>query len=646
MSARQPDAETLLRTEHAVARVLTDAPDEGAAFSRILAAIGSSLQWDTGALWQLDRTALKRIAAWNTPEPFDAAWLQVGEGLPGAVYTSGGPAWIADVQADQHQPRGASAIQAGLHAAFAFPITGTSGVLGVIEFLAKEQREPDDALLATMTSLGGRIGQAVERWRSEARKTAILDAAFDAIITMDAAGDIVEVNRATEKMFGYKAEDMVGRDLAELIIPPALREPHRHGLDRYLRTGRGRMVDHPLELPAMRADGSEFPAEIGITRPQLGGPPVFTGYIRDITQRRRDEQELRDLAAEQAALRRVAVVVAGEHDPQRVFAVATEEVARLLGAATSNMVRFEDDGTATVEGAWSAPGTQAVPTGTKLALDSPTAAARIRATGRPARVEDFSTMPGTDAARLRHYRFTAAIGAPIALSGRLWGAVMVSTTEPEPFLPGAEQRIADFAELVALALANAEAREELAASRARQRLVALALMLRVAEAKSDGEAKSLLQSASAELTDALAELRELARGIHPSILTDRGLVPALEMLAGRCDLPVWLEVEVDIRLTKPVEAAAYYIVAEALTNATKHAEASEARVQLSCANGALLVSVADDGVGGADVLAGSGVRGLADRVDALGGTLAFESPRGGGTRVSARIPTVSGPAAA
>ena len=420
------------------------------------------------------------------------------------------------------------------------------------------------------------------------------------------------------------------------------------------------MVDHPLELPAMRADGSEFPAEIGITRPQLGGPPVFTGYIRDITQRRRDEQELRDLAAEQAALRRVAVVVAGEHDPQRVFAVATEEVARLLGAATSNMVRFEDDGTATVEGAWSAPGTQAVPTGTKLALDSPTAAARIRATGRPARVDDFSTMPGTDAARLRHYRFTAAVGAPIALSGRLWGAVMVSTTEPEPFLPGAEQRIADFAELVALALANAEAREELAASRARivaagdderrrlernlhdgaqQRLVALALMLRVAEAKSDGEAKELLKSASAELADALAELRELARGIHPSILTDRGLVPALEMLAGRCDLPVGLDVEVDIRLTKPVEAAAYYIVAEALTNATKHAAASEARVQLSCANGALLVSVADDGVGGADVLAGSGVRGLADRVDALGGTLAFESPPGGGTRVSARIPT-------
>jgi signal transduction histidine kinase len=208
-------------------------------------------------------------------------------------------------------------------------------------------------------------------------------------------------------------------------------------------------------------------------------------------------------------------------------------------------------------------------------------------------------------------------------------------------------------------MANAQAREDLAASRARivaaqdderrrlernlhdgaqQRLVALALMLRVAEAKTGGEAKTLLQGAAAELADALAELRELARGIHPSILTDRGLVPALEMLAGRAGLPVALDVDVAERLPRPVEAAAYYIVAEALTNASKHAAAREARVELTRADGVVLVSVADDGIGGADVRGGSGVRGLADRVDALGGTLAFESPPGGGTRVSARIP--------
>jgi signal transduction histidine kinase len=342
-----------------------------------------------------------------------------------------------------------------------------------------------------------------------------------------------------------------------------------------------------------------------------------------------------------------------------VFAVATEEVGRLLGASTSNMVRFEEDGTATVTGAWSEGDVESVRPGTKLALDGPTAATRIRATGRPARVDDFTALPGRDAALLRGADLAAAVGAPIFLSGRLWGAVMVSTTEPAPFPPGAEQRIADFAELIALAMANAQAREDLAASRARivaaqdderrrlernlhdgaqQRLVALALMLRVAEAKTDGEAKTLLQGAAAELADALAELRELARGIHPSILTDRGLVPALEMLAGRAGLPVALDVDVAERLPRPVEAAAYYIVAEALTNASKHAAAREARVELTRADGVVLVSVADDGIGGADVRGGSGVRGLADRVDALGGTLAFESPPGGGTRVSARIP--------
>jgi PAS domain S-box-containing protein len=666
MSARQHDAEILLRTEHAVARVLTDASDEESAYPRILEAIGSALGWDTGAVWQLHDTALERIATWNMPDPFDATWLHAGEGLPGAVYTSGGPAWIADVTADEHLPRGKSALAAGLHAAFAFPITGTDGILAVAEFLAREQREPDDALLATMTSLGGRIGQTVERRRAEerlkesdARKTAILDAAFDAVITMDGDGNVVEVNRATERMFGYTAGEMVGKDLAELIIPPALREPHRRGLQRHVETGRGRMLGHPVELPGMHADGTEFPVEIAITRPRLTGPPLFTGYIRDVTQRQRDEQELRALAEQQAALRRVATAVAGEHDPERVFAVATEEVGRLLGASTSNMVRFEEDGTATVTGAWSEGGAESVRPGTRLALDGPTAATRIHATGRPARVDDFTGLPGTDAALLRGAHLSAAVGAPIFLSGRLWGAVMVSTTEPAPFPPGAEQRIADFAELVALAMANAQAREDLAASRARivaaqdderrrlernlhdgaqQRLVALALMLRVAEAKTDGEAKTLLHSAGAELADALAELRELARGIHPSILTDRGLVPALEMLAGRASLPVALNVDVAERLPRPVEAAAYYIVAEALTNASKHAAAGEARVDLTRTDGVVLVSVTDDGVGGADVRGGSGVRGLADRVDALGGTLAFESPPGGGTRVSARIP--------
>jgi PAS domain S-box-containing protein len=521
-----------------------------------------------------------------------------------------------------------------------------------------------------MASLGGRIGQCVERWRAEnrlresdARKSAILNAAFDCIVTMDADGRVVEVNDATERAFGYTASEMQGRELAELMIPPELREAHRRGVERYVATGEARMVGHPMELPAMRADGSEFPVEVAITRPQLPGPPQFTGFIRDVTERKRDELALRSLAQDQAALRRVATVVASEVDQARVFAVVTEEVGRLLGANTANTVRFEPDGTGFVTGAWSTRGVQAVPVGTHSPLDSPTVAGLILRSGHAERVDSFEGMPGRTAEMLRGFGLRGGVGAPISLAGRLWGAVIASTAEDEPFPEGSEQRIADFAELVAVALANAEARKQLAASRARiveagdaerrrlernlhdgaqQRLVALALTLRLCESRlsgiADPDSRALIQRANEELAAALAELRELARGIHPAILTDRGLVPALEMLATRPSIPVELSAPLDDRLPGPVEAAAYYIVAEALTNASKHARATHVRVQVTRADGAALVEVADDGVGGANERGGSGLRGLCDRVEALGGTLELQSPAGAGTTLRARIP--------
>jgi PAS domain S-box-containing protein len=491
---------------------------------------------------------------------------------------------------------------------------------------------------------------------------AVFDAAFDCIITMDADGLVVAVNRTTEQVFGYTADEMVGRELAELIIPPHLREPHRRGVERYVATGRGHMVGHPVELPAMRKDGSEFPVEIRISRPQLPGRPLFTGYLRDVTERQRSELALRSLAAEQAALRRVATVVASEADPARVFEVVTEELGRLLGAQTSNMIRFEPDGGGVVAGGWSTGGARNVPVGTRVALDGPTAAAFIRDSGRPERVDDYSETPGTTADLLRELGLRSSVGTPIRLGGRLWGAVLVSSVGETPFPEGAEQRIADFAELVGLALANAEARQELADSRARivqagdeerrrlernlhdgaqQRLVALSLELRLAERKlasGDPKAAELLRRASEDLADALEELRELARGIHPAILSDKGLVPALEMLAGRATVPVELCAALDARLPPPVEAAAYYLVAEALTNAAKHAGASCVNVNLTRADGRAVVEVADDGVGGADLRGGSGLRGLRDRVEALGGTLEVESEEGAGTTLTARLP--------
>jgi len=238
--------------------------------------------------------------------------------------------------------------------------------------------------------------------------------------------------------------------------------------------------------------------------------------------------------------------------------------------------------------------------------------------------------------------------------------VVVSNVAPRPFPPGVEQRMADFAELAAQALANAHAREQLAASRARiveagdaerrrlernlhdgaqQRLVSLSLLLRLAarRVKDDPETAAQLERAGDELAQALQELRELARGIHPAVLTERGLAPALQVLAARAPLPVELAVPEE-RLPAPVEAAAYYLVSEALANVAKHARATLVRVEVERTGGHARVEVVDDGVGGADAGGGSGLRGLADRVEALSGRLRVESARGAGTRVIAEIP--------
>jgi PAS domain S-box-containing protein len=675
--AQHHDAAALLRAEHAVARVLADVGDEDDAHRRLLEAIGEALDWEVGAVWVAGEAVVRCAATWPGDEPFEQVSrgmaLAYGEGLPGRVWATARPAWMTDVEAvTENFPRAPSAVRAGLRTAFCFPIHGTDRVLGAIEFFSRRRREPDAALLATMDSLGGRIGQSIERWRAEAalresdaRKSAILNAAFDCIITMDADGQVVEVNRATEETFGYAAREMVGHELAELIVPPELREAHRSGVRRFSDTGRSVIIGHPVELPAMRADGSRFPVEIAITRPLIDGPPLFCGYLRDVTERRRDEEALRGLLAQQAALRRVATAVASEADPERVFALVTEEVGGLLGAQTANMVHYLSEHDAVVVGAWSRGGVRAVPIGAPIPLDGPTLAARVRRSGRPERLDSYEGLEGTTAEMLRSLGFRAAVAAPIAFAGRLWGAVLVSTIEDRPFPVGAERQLADFTELVALALANAEAREALAASRARlvkaadderrriernlhdgaqQQLIALALMLRRAEAllaEGDARTAEVLHRAGDELGGALAELRELARGIHPAVLTERGLEPALEMLAGRSSIPCELSVVLDERLPEPVEAAAYYLVAEALTNAAKHARASCVRVQLLRVDGQAVVEVSDDGVGGAEQGAGSGLRGLGDRVEALGGRLAVTSPVGAGTTLSARIPCPS-----
>jgi signal transduction histidine kinase len=293
--------------------------------------------------------------------------------------------------------------------------------------------------------------------------------------------------------------------------------------------------------------------------------------------------------------------------------------------------------------------------------DSDGLTAIVARTGRPARIEDYGEVRGQAAELMRERGYHSAVAAPVVAGGRTWGLVLVASVGS--LGNDAEHRLAGFAELVALALESAEARAELNASRVRileagvterrrlernlhdgaqQRLVALAVQLRVLEKRlEDPEAATaMLRGAAYELDQALAELRELARGLHPAVLADRGLAPALETLASRSPLPVSIDGVPDVRLAEPLEAAIYFVVAESLTNAVKHADASELRVSMRAGPGELRVEIVDDGRGGADPTTGdgTGLRGLADRVEALGGRLAVESPPGEGTTVRAVLP--------
>jgi PAS domain S-box-containing protein len=499
------DAQSLQRVEHEVAQILAEKEGPVEVYAAALEAIGRTLGWELGAVWEVgpDDQRLRCVCTWHAgtgaPE-FEALserlTLGPGEGLPGRLLQTGRPSWIVDAPDDRNFPRADAARRAGLQAAFGFPLLSPRGVVGVMEFFTHETREPDERLLETMAVVGSQVGQFVARRHAEAevrasesRLRAMLESALDAVVTMDASGRVLGWNHAAETTFGYRAHEAIGRDMADLIVPPSLRAKHRHGLARFLETERAVVLDKRLELSAVHKNGTEFPVELTITRIALPGAPTFTGYLRDISDRKRAESELRASRA-------------------RLVEVADEERRRIQ--------RNLHDG-------------------------------------------------------------------------------------------------------------------------AQQRLVSVLLMIGRLRRSGDDEQARLLELACDELAAGLQELRELAGGLHPAVLSERGLVAALEALVLRAPLPVELVAVPDRRLPEQVEAAAYYVVAEALANAQKHAGASSVSVTARTDDDQLYVEVDDDGAGGADP-EGVGLSGLADRVEALGGTLELESPAGRGTRVRARIP--------
>jgi signal transduction histidine kinase len=380
----------------------------------------------------------------------------------------------------------------------------------------------------------------------------------------------------------------------------------------------------------------------------------FTELLATAIANAESRSALARLADEQAALRRVATLVAAGAAPQEAFAAVANEAGRLFLVDVANLCRYESDGTFTVVAA----GERAL-VGRRFGLGGNNVTTLVFETGRPARV-DYADVSGPVAAAVRERRYRSAVGSPIIVEGHLWGSMGVVTTVEQPLPADTEARLGSFTELVATAVANAENRAALAASRARivaaadetrrrierdlhdgaqQRLVHAVIALKLArraQKTGDANAGELLDEALRQAEQANSELRELAHGILPASLIHSGLRAGVEALVSRVSLPVSAEVPVE-RLPPGVEATAYFVISEALTNVVKHAHADRASVIARAEHGRLRVEICDDGIGGADP-AGSGLLGLNDRVEALGGTLRVTSPAGSGTTLLIQLP--------
>jgi PAS domain S-box-containing protein len=315
-------AEQRRAAAHAVGQVLTTASALEDAAPRILEKICTHLEWQVGGLWMLDRhrDVLTCRYVWTREPavaPFTVATQRTefspGIGLPGRVWSTGVPHWIEDVTRDTNFPRTLPARQANLHGGFGFPVRLGDDVLGVVEFFRRRVASRDPDLLATMSAVGVQIGQFIVRERaeramrqSERETRAILETALDAFLAMDHRGIVLEFNAAAERTFGYRRQDVVGRVLADLLLPAVLRDPFRQELERYLTTGGGTFMGRRLETIALRADGSEFPVEVSITAVPTAGDPMFTGFVRDLTERVTAERERHQLLRSEREARRHA----------------------------------------------------------------------------------------------------------------------------------------------------------------------------------------------------------------------------------------------------------------------------------------------------------------------------------------------------
>jgi len=537
-------------------------------------------------------------------------------------------------------------MEAGQRFDVAVPLESVSGAAAVLPWV----------ILAVGLVLAGLVGAlgVNEARRASAKNELdrIFDLSSDLIAVADFEGHFTRVTPAVEQILGYTAAEFLAQPYLQFVHPDD-REKTRAEM---VRIRQGKKVTS-FENRYVRRDGSYRALEW--TSTPVPDEKLMYGVARDVTERRRAESELRRLAGEQAARRRVATLVARGVSPAKVFSAVAEEVEGLLDVHATAIGRLEPDGTLAVV-ASSGTARDDLPVGSRLKLESKMALTAVARTGRPARVDS----PASEFVNRTMQRsgISCTVAVPIMVGGSLWGSIGAGTNRGQ--LPAdAEHRMAEFTELVAAAIANADSRLALAASRRRivsaaddarrriqrdlhdgtqQRLVSLKLSVEEA-AEADvpvdrNELRAEMSRIAAGLMDAVAELREISHGIHPAILSHGGLGPALRTLVRRSTIPVELNVATDTRMPEPIEVAAYYVASEALTNSAKHAQASRVEVSLATRNGSLMLAIRDDGVGGADAGRGSGLVGLQDRVEALGGTIGIDSPPGGGTSLVVTLP--------
>jgi PAS domain S-box-containing protein len=506
----------------------------------------------------------------------------------------------------------------------------------------------------------------------ESFATTLTEATQSLVCVFDRDGRILLFNEACERATGFRRDEVLGRDARTCVIPVEEREAFGEFLGYVWKTG----VSSPQVGHWLTKDGSRL--LIAWSNKPMAGPDgtptslVTTGIdLTDRGERREDDErafegdpkaklaEVSRLATEQRALRRVATLVASEVSPERVFAAVSEECARVLAVNASAVLRYESDETATIVGRHNRDSIDVFRVGESFPADEDSAVGRVRRTAASARIDDWGGLKGEIAETVFRTGYRSTAAAPILVAGTLWGAVAIASEDPLP--RESETRLGTFCELVSLAVASAQARADLIASRARlvkagdeqrrklernlhdgaqQRFVSVVLRLRLARTRlaSDPDAAAeLLDEVARELDTGLAELREIARGLHPAILGDHGLRHALGALAASIPIPVTIDVP-DDRMPEHIEATAYYIVSEAMTNVAKHAAAGHAQVHVQREGGVLRCEVSDDGRGGADASTGTGILGLRDRAEAAGGTLSIVSPPGRGTVVTAVLP--------